>query len=265
MKPFRAFVLLSGGLDSTTALYIAAANHGVENVEAIGIDYGQRHVRELRAAREICEQLGVPHTILQLGPQHDTMLTNASIEIPSVSYAEIEGVSPTYVPFRNGQMLSRIAAYAHNWSMKSEEGLYGAGPEYAADREANPSEGAIYFGAHAEDALNWAYPDCTPEFVGAMANAIYIGTYHRIRLITPFIHSSKAEIILAGMRLQDHHPSYFRVPYEKTWSCYKGEDIHCGGCPTCRARQQAFADACEDDPTAYAALPGVIDDKEVPF
>lgn len=251
----RAFVLLSGGLDSTTALYLAAAEHGVENVEAIGIDYGQRHSRELRAAKEICEQLGVNHTILQLGEQHDSMLTNEHVEIPSISYADIQGISPTYVPFRNGQMLSRLAAYAHNWSMKDEERNFGAGPEFQVDRDANPSEGVIYFGAHAEDALNWAYPDCTPEFVGAMANAIYIGTYKRIRLITPFLFSSKADIVRTGFALQDRHPQYFRVPYEKTWSCYKGGDVHCGVCPTCRARQQAFATAEEDDPTFYAAMP----------
>ena len=94
---------------------------------------------------------------------------------------------------------------------------------------ADPDAEAVYYGAHAEDAKNWAYPDCTPEFIGAQANAIYIGTYHKIRLHTPWMWLRKDEIITDGERLG--------VPWHLTWSCYKGGEFHCGSCPTCLARK----------------------------
>ena len=106
------------------------------------------------------------------------------------------------------------------------------------------SEWAIYFGAHAEDAQNWAYPDCTPEFIGAIANAIYIGTYHTVRLHTPLQWMTKSSIIRLGSELG--------VDWTKTFSCYKGEELHCGVCPTCRARRQGFIKAQIHDPTVYA-------------
>ena len=103
----------------------------------------------------------------------------------------------------------------------------------------------IYFGAHAEDAKNWAYPDCTPEFIGAMACAIYIGTYKAVRVNAPLTYITKGQTIEWGTKLN--------VPYALTWSCYKGEELHCGTCPTCRSRKTAFAEAGVVDPTVYAA------------
>lgn len=85
--------------------------------------------------------------------------------------------------------------------------------------------------------------DCTPEFIGAMASAIYIGTYHQVRLHAPLTWLTKAEVIRLGVQLN--------VPYELTWSCYEGGGKHCGVCPTCRARKQAFMDADVVDPTEY--------------
>jgi 7-cyano-7-deazaguanine synthase len=153
------------------------------------------------------------------------MLTDSSIAIPSISYADLpHGVSPTYVPFRNGQMLSKLAGHIQGNIHFTDDAM-------------------IYFGAHAEDAANWAYPDCTPEFVGAMANAIYIGTYQRVRLSTPWLHATKHEIITYG----DKHGT----PYHLTWSCYVGGERHCGVCPTCRARKDAFVKAGVADPTQY--------------
>jgi 7-cyano-7-deazaguanine synthase len=105
----------------------------------------------------------------------------------------------------------------------------------------------IFFGAHAEDAANWAYPDCTPEFIGAMANAIYVGTYYTVRLYTPIMWMSKAEVVRWGNELQ--------VPFDMTWSCYKGGDLQCGECPTCISRHNAFLDAGIPDPTTYAVRP----------
>ncbi len=109
----------------------------------------------------------------------------------------------------------------------------------------DPEAEAIYFGAHADDAANWAYPDCTPEFIGGMANAIYIGTYHKIRLYTPLMFMNKAAIIRLGNDLE--------VDWKLTWSCYEGKELHCGVCPTCRSRREGFIGAAVEDPTEYAA------------
>ena len=247
----RAFVLLSGGIDSSTTLALAVSNMQDllksrmigSAVEAYSMDYGQRHVKEAEAARKICEHYGVSHKIIDIRGAlgKNSMLTDASQEVPNISYAEIDGVSPTYVPFRNGFMLSRLAAHAqeHVDSIRKS-------PQYQSLRHALFEDlVTLYFGAHAEDAQNWAYPDCTPEFVGAMANAIYIGTYRCVRLLTPFNYSTKDQIIKQGFNLG--------VPYHYTWSCYKGEALHCGVCPTCRARKQAFQLADVPDPTEYAA------------
>ena len=163
---------------------------------------------------------------ISLGAQPASMLTERSAEIPDISYDDIEGVSPTYVHFRNGQLISAITAYA------------------SADKEAE----VIYFGAHSEDAANWAYPDCTPEFIGAMANAVFIGTYKQLRLIAPLTYLDKAGVVRLGTELG--------VPFANTWSCYKGEAEHCGICPTCRSRREAFIKADIEDPTIYANLPG---------
>jgi len=216
----KALVLLSGGIDSTTCLHEAIRVHDADNVHAVSINYGQRHVKEIEYAKDSCTLLNVSHSVETISLP-STMLTDPDVEIPNASYEDLpEGVSPTYVPFRNGNLLSRAAAIA----------------------QANEF-GYIYFGAHAEDALNWAYPDCTPEFIGAMANAIYIGTYHKTRLVTPLEWLTKEEIILMGTALN--------VRWGYTWSCYAGGKNHCGTCPTCRARRQGFIDAAVHDPTVY--------------
>jgi len=219
----KAYVLLSGGIDSTTCLYIAMQEYDPQKVKAVGINYGQRHFREQMAAAEICKAVGVDRLMLETGVIPKTMLTDPEAAVPNASYDELKGVSPTYVPFRNGLMLGMISSLA------------------AGDPEAE----AIYFGAHAEDARGWAYPDCTPEFIGAMANAIYVGTYHKIRLVTPLEWLTKIGIIRIGQALG--------VPYYLTWSCYVGGPIHCGVCPTCRARKDGFRGALVSDPTEYAA------------
>jgi 7-cyano-7-deazaguanine synthase len=150
------------------------------------------------------------------------MLTDETIEIPNISYDEITGISPTYVPFRNGLMLSNAASIAQH------EGF-----------------DLLYYGAHSEDAKAWAYPDCTPEFNGAMANAIFVGTYQKTRLITPLQWMLKSEIVELGTKLE--------LDFSLTWSCYVGGELHCGTCPTCRARKVAFQQAGVADPTMYAA------------
>jgi len=270
----KAFVLLSGGLDSTTCLHkaifdympkdpgaflaygdtriwqdvLAAAEAGDVDtpwVEAVSINYGQRHIKEADYAKKTCDRLGIQHTVLDVGSllRGDTvMLTDDSrgkIDVPNISYGDIKGVSPTYVPFRNGLMLSALTAHAQKWVNNG-----GTMTFVGATGEQVKREAGIYFGAHAEDAANWAYPDCTPEFIGAMANAIYIGSYQAIRLHTPLQWLMKSEIVELGDKLS--------VRFEDTWSCYKGEPLHCGVCPTCRSRREAFVAAGIDDPTVYA-------------
>jgi 7-cyano-7-deazaguanine synthase len=97
---------------------------------------------------------------------------------------------------------------------------------------------------HAEDARGWAYPDCTPEFIGAMQNAIYVGTYFKVRLIAPFQYMMKHEIIATGLRLG--------APYHLTLSCYEGTSPACGRCPTCVSRLEAFRVNGVSDPIEYA-------------
>ncbi len=218
----KAYVLLSGGVDSTTALAIANEDWN-GRVAAVSINYGQRHTKEIDQAKLIADYFSNQFIVRDItGFIQKGGLTDESLDIPPVSYDDLpKGVSPTYVPFRNGTMLSLITGMA------------------AVDEEAE----AVYIGVHAEDAENWAYPDCTPEFIGGMANAIYVGTYHKVRLYTPLIWMHKWQIILAGTRLG--------VDWSLTWSCYEGREMQCGVCPTCRARKEAFQLANVKDPTVY--------------
>jgi len=249
------FVLLSGGIDSSTCLAYAVRDCGRENVIAISINYGQRHQKELSQAMKVASYLSVSHEIHDIVGMPKAGLTDHHADIPSVSYAELRGVSPTYVPFRNGQLISRIAGIAAHRVEQLNKAIE-ADPSSETDAD---WEGRIYFGAHAEDAAGDAYPDCRLDFVGAMGAAVYIGTYHQVRIAAPLIQMFKDEIVLAGEKLG--------VPWHLTWSCYKGEELHCGICPTCRARKAGFLKAGVKDPTIYKSdkvgVPGLIDD--IPF
>src|SRR5262249_41058606 len=131
----------------------------------------------------------------------------------------------TVVPFRNGIMLSVAAGFAES---KGADGLVIA--------------------AHAGD--HAIYPDCREEFMRSMGDAIRLGTYAQVKLLRPFIPLNKAQIYERGSRLG--------VDFAKTWSCYKGADVHCGTCGTCVERREAFTLVGIPDPTAYAveaALP----------
>lgn len=222
----KALVLHSGGMDSSVCLAMAVENH--DEVKSISFDYGQRHHKEMEYADSIVQHYALQHPtkviereVHRVEPPPSSMLTDPNTEVPDIAYEDISGISPTYVPFRNGYLLSAIAGIAQ-------------AEEYDV----------IYFGAHSEDAENWAYPDCTPEFIGAMANAIYIGTYFKVRLATPLMWDMKMDIVKKGYHLA--------VPFDLTWSCYKGEAQHCGTCPTCISRREAFIEAGVPDPTIYA-------------
>lgn len=226
-KARKAVVLLSGGLDSATCAVLACQEFGAENVIALTLYYGQKHAREIDAAKAVCSKLKIgQHRIKQLPDifkGSGSTLIDADLPNPEMTYEEIneaQGVSPAYVPFRNANLLSVATTIAL-------------------------VEGAdtIFYGAHAEDARNWAYPDCTPEFNGAMANAIYTGSYQKIRLVTPLQWMTKSAVVALG-----HKEG---VPFELTWSCYNGLEKACGVCPTCIGRLQAFQDNDLVDPVEY--------------
>lgn len=217
----KALVVLSGGLDSCVALALALKVN--DSATTVSFNYGQRHTRELTSARAIAAHYELMHRVWHVHLAQGGVLMEHDEEMPHLTYEELqkaEGPSPTYVPFRNGTLLSHAASIAL---------------EIGAD--------TIYAGMHGEDAHNWAYPDCTPEFIGAMQNAIYVGTYHKVRLICPFTYSSKADIVRFGLQLN--------APLHLTWSCYEGRDLACGKCPTCIGRLEAFAACDMQDPIEY--------------
>ena len=224
----KALVLSSGGVDSTTCVGIAVDRLGAENVSTVSVSYGQRHVKELDCAEDVANHYNVKHYTLDLSNvlqySNCPLLANSTEEIPEESYADQiakngEGKVATYVPFRNGLMLSAVASLAQS--------IY---PDDEVD---------IYIGAHADDAAGHAYADCSQEFTDAMNSAINIGTYGKVKLDAPLVNLNKAEVVKWGIELN--------VPYELTWSCYEGGDKPCGKCGTCIDRANAFkANGIED-------------------
>jgi 7-cyano-7-deazaguanine synthase len=224
----KALVLLSGGLDSSTCAAMAVKAHGAENVHALTIFYGQKHQTEIEAAKNIAEALGLAsHSVVSLPLEPfkgaGSTLIDPDKPNPELTYqqiAESTGPSPTYVPFRNANLLSLATAIALRDGCEE-----------------------VYYGPHAEDARNFAYPDCTPEFNGAMANAIFVGTYFKVKLITPLQWMMKADVAWTALELG--------VPIELTHSCYNGKRPACGKCPTCVERIEAFKAIGVKDPLPY--------------
>lgn len=231
----KAIVLNSGGVDSTTCVGIAIAKLGAENVSTVSIFYGQKHSKELECAKKIAAHYGVEHYELDLSTimqySNCPLLSRSTEEIKHQSYADQieengEGMVSTYVPFRNGLMLSAVAALAMS--------IY---PNDYVE---------IYLGAHADDAAGRAYADCSEEFTDAMNQAINIGTYEKVRLVAPLVNMNKAEVVKTGLGLH--------VPYALTWSCYEGGEVQCGTCGTCIDRRNAFAANNVDDPVPYITM-----------
>lgn len=223
----RVLVLSSGGVDSSTALGLAVSKYGAENVSALSISYGQKHDKEIEAAKKVAAFYGVEQLFLDLSlifQYSDCSLLKQSSEgIPEESYAvqirKTKGEKPvsTYVPFRNGLFLSSAASIALSKNC-----------------------GLIYHGAHADDAAGFAYPDCSEVFNDAMNKAIYEGSGHQLRIEAPFVRMNKAEVVKLGLELG--------VPYALTWSCYEGGEKPCGKCGTCIDRASAFAANGVEDP-----------------
>lgn len=223
------YALISGGLDSMVMLKMLMAIYSADRIKALSIDYGQRHIKETAMAQQFCAENSINRMILSIPRSiyQGQLLTDKSQALPEKSYAELpEGTSPTYVPFRNGLFISLLAARAQAHMVQH-------GIEY----------GKLYIGVTQEDGERAAYPDCTPEFIAAMREAILISTVGRLELEAPFVRMSKAGIVKIGWQL--------KLDFAATWSCYKGDEFHCGTCPTCQARRSAFIAAGVNDPTIY--------------
>jgi 7-cyano-7-deazaguanine synthase len=215
-------VALSGGIDSTVLLaYLLALD--ADPLVALTVDYGQRHAAELHAAHSIASFYRVPHTLVDLRDLRTLMRgssqTDHHVSVPHGHYTDAS-MKLTVVPNRNMILLAVAGAWA------------------AAEHL-----GGVAYAAHADD--HGTYPDCRPQFAGAMRVALEWAADTPIELFTPFLHESKAEIIRTGNSLH--------VPFDLTYSCYEGKLVHCGQCGACRARQDAFHTAHVTDPTPYAA------------
>jgi 7-cyano-7-deazaguanine synthase len=215
----KVVVLLSGGMDSVTALYHAAKEHRVSGT--LSFDYGSKHnQKEIPFAREHASRMGILHEVIMLdfiSRHFRSDLLQSGGAIPEGHYEE-ESMQKTVVPFRNGIMLAIAAGWAES---------------IGAD--------GVVIAAHGGD--HAIYPDCREEFLCAQGNAMRLGTYAGIQLLRPFVHANKADIVRRGDELG--------VDYTRTWSCYVGGETHCGRCGTCVERREAFLLAGIPDPTNY--------------
>lgn len=219
----RAVVIVSGGMDSVTLAHLVACE-GYQ-LHLLSFDYGQRHKKELLFAAACADRLGGEHHIVDLTSVTSLLkgsaLTDPNVEVPHGHYAS-DNMRITVVPNRNAMMLSIAYAVA-------------------------VAEGAVMVAAgfHAGD--HSIYPDCRPKFVRRFykmertANEGFINPHLKLR--TPFINLGKHDIVTIGSQLN--------VPYDLTWSCYEGGEIHCGRCGTCVERKEAFRLAKVNDPTFY--------------
>lgn len=212
-------LILSGGMDSTTLLYDCAERIAL----ALSFDYGSNHnARELPMAGENCRRLGIEHLIIPLdfmGRYFKSSLLEGADAIPEGHYAA-DNMKSTVVPFRNGIMLAIAAGIAESRGLKH-----------------------VMMANHGGD--HTIYPDCRPDFTHAMSEAIRLGTFPGITLLSPYVDFTKGDIARRGAELG--------VDYALTYSCYKGGEHHCGVCGTCVERKEALAEAGIEDPTIYNA------------
>ncbi len=219
----KAVVIASGGIDSSTLLFKTVT----ENYEtyALTFIYGQKHKKEIDCAKLICDQLKVSHKIIDVSALKEILsgsaLIDSRIAIPNVpaDVSHYHTLKATIVPNRNSIFLSIAIGYAVSMG---------------ANR--------VLFGAHHSD--RGIYPDCRPEFVEAFQSAERLANDNPdLSVEAPFAHMDKSDIVRLGTKLG--------VPYQKTWSCYKGDELHCGVCSSCRERKRAFTQSGVSDPTPY--------------
>ena len=213
-------LIYSGGSDSYTLLH-HALSQGM-SVDCITFSYGQKHIKEINFAKDNCRELGLEHTLIDIGDPlsifGSSSLVDKDNKIPHGSYKE-ESMKSTIVPNRNMIFMSYAIAYsiAHNID-------------------------EVWYGAHAGD--HFIYPDCRPEFLQSMDLAAGLCDPAKVSVKAPFINLNKGEIFQIGMDL--------KVDYAKTWTCYEGQDEACGKCGSCVERLEAFAQNKTPDPLTYS-------------
>lgn len=215
----KAIVLLSGGMDSVSALYHVTRTHDV--VSTLSFEYGAKHNhQELPFARLHSDRLGIQNHVVSLGFMEELFasdLLRSGGVVPDGHY-EQSSMRKTVVPFRNGIMLSIAGGLAESVNAQ-----------------------CVTIAAHAGD--HAIFPDCREDFMKSMGDAIRLGTYASIEILRPFISMTKAQIAARGHELG--------VDLVETWSCYKGSQIHCGSCGACVERREAFMLANLPDRTPY--------------
>jgi len=214
----KVVVIYSGGMDSFTVLN-KALQQG-HDVYALSFDYGQRHVKELKVAAQVCEKLNVPHKIVDISAINQLIggssLTD-NIDVPEGHYEE-ESMKSTIVPNRNMILLSLAVGYAV--SLKASQ---------------------VYYGAHSGD--HAIYPDCRPEFVQKMDDVCRIANYYAVEIFSPYLNNTKIDILTDGIKMG--------LDYSQTWTCYNGREKACGKCGACQERLEAFALNNITDPLEY--------------
>ncbi len=219
----KAVAIASGGIDSSTLLY-KLTRDGF-NVHALTFIYGQKHSREIQAAKDITSKLGIELRIIDISSVRELLassaLINPDILVPEVpeTVDHYETLKTTVVPNRNSIFLSLATAYALNIGANQ-----------------------VFYGAHFSD--RGVYSDCRKEFVDAFMHAERLATDNfELSVEAPFVNMNKSDIVKLGTKLG--------VPYYVTWSCYKGGRLHCGVCSSCRERKRAFLEAEVSDATEY--------------
>jgi len=205
----RAVVLLSGGIDSTTTLYLAKKKG--YKCAALIFDYGQRHRKEVDRASRISRMSGTPYKIVKIKlPWNGSSLLDKKKRIPAHRKISSKKIPSTYVPARNTIFLSFALSFAEATGAK-----------------------AVFIGANAVDFSG--YPDCRPSYYRALRKLAREGMKEKdIRILTPLINLSKSDIIKLGKKLG--------APLHLTWSCYSGGNKPCGVCDSCRIRQKGFSE-----------------------
>lgn len=223
MMNTKAVVIASGGIDSSTLLY-KVVDEGFE-VYALTFIYGQRHLKEIDSARYISNELEIEHKVIDISSMKELLqgsaLTDESVEVPEVpeTAEHYDTLKSTIVPNRNAIFLSIAIGYATSLGANH-----------------------VFFGAHFSD--RGVYPDCRKEFVDAFEHSERLATDNPDLVIdAPFVDMDKSDIVKLGDELN--------VPFDKTWTCYKGGKLHCGVCSSCRERKRAFIEAGVMDPTGY--------------
>ena len=205
----KVVVIYSGGMDSFTVLNRALKDG--KQVYALSFDYGQRHVKELACAAKVCQELNVPHKVVDISAINQLLAGSSltdDIEIPEGHYEE-ESMKSTVVPNRNMILLSLAVGYAV--SVEASQ---------------------VYYGAHSGD--HAIYPDCRPEFVLKMNDVCKIANYDAVEIFSPYLEVSKTAILTDGLAMG--------LDYSNTWTCYNGREHACGKCGACVERLEAFRD-----------------------